>query len=224
MKVGNTPPTVRDDWMRKKHVWRFLACCDYLAAKFFYYFNTVAIVRFAVESVAVLALLGTIVGVFLELQHRGADRGVRIATLFTQIAQIRPDRTRPYDLSSKKFRTIRTSVEALAREGVSMFGVDLRDADLRDADLEFADFTGADLSFARLTGARLRGADLEFARLTGADFRNAIDLFPAQLTSACAAPKGPPLLSSSLEWKENPCPERTEGPSSTWDPPLPQYP
>lgn len=149
-----------------------------------------------IEFVGVLA---AIVVVFVEFRiEKPIDRGVRIATLFAQIADVHalPD--------DKGLNALRPSVEALAREGVSMSGInlsnanlsnaklpganlstanlemaelydaDLRRVDLRGANVLQANFNGANLSGALLRGALLRRADLSGANLNGADLKETI--------------------------------------------------
>lgn len=74
--------------------------------------------------------------------------------------------------------SIKETVEAAARAGVSLEGVDLRRADLRCAYLSIANLNGANLWRANLHGAVMRathlnGAILDEAFLQGADLGNA---------------------------------------------------
>jgi hypothetical protein len=94
--------------------------------------------------------------------------------------------------------TIKITVEAAVRAGISLHSADLRSADLtranlsgadlRSADLSGADLSGADLSGADLSGADLSGADLSGANLSGADLSGAnlsgADLSGANLSGA----------------------------------------
>ena len=172
-KVGSTRPTFRRVWKGKSPVLRFFAPFEYWTAWFFFLFNNVALFRFGIEAVAAGALIVTVVGVYGEFQQRQTDRGVRVATLFAQIAQIHalPD--------GKGLRALKAGVEALAREDVPMTGINLSGAKLRGADL-----SGADLIWADLIDADLIEADLSGADLSGADLSDA-DLIEADLSSAC---------------------------------------
>ena len=96
------------------------------------------------------------------------------------------------------------SVEALAREGVSVEGINLNRADLSRADLY-----GADLRHAHLIKAYLNGADLSGTDLSGADLSDAKRLLSDQLELACAAVDKPPSLSPPLRWNKNPCLSRS---------------
>ena len=215
-RVGLSQPRIREDWMLKNPLWRLLARCDYGASYFFFWFNTIAIVRFVIESVAVAGLVFAIVGVIGEFQQRQTDRGIRIATLFAQIAEIHalPD--------GKGLHALGSAVEALAREGVPMHGInlsgahllraDLRGVDLFGADLSEAFLRGADLRNANLMGAKLNGADLYKADLTDADFfgtdisdtnlRDVIGLSEKQLHDACWESNHPPRAELSIPWTE----------------------
>ena len=64
----------------------------------------------------------------------------------------------------KEDNTIKKTVEAAVRKGIS-----LREADLRCADLHGADLRGADLSYANLDDANLEDSYLSGADLTGAN-------------------------------------------------------
>ena len=120
-KLGSTRPIFRRLWKGKNLVFRIFSPFEYLAAWFFFLFHNVALFRFAIEGAAAGALLVAVVGVYGEFQQREVDRGVHVATLFVQIAQIH---------ALQDGRGLRTSVEALARENVSMMRIDLSGADL----------------------------------------------------------------------------------------------
>ena len=74
--------------------------------------------------------------------------------------------------------SIKKTVEAASKQGVSLVYADLSVADLSGADLSDANLTGADLSGAKLTRANLSGA-----KLPDADFFRA-DLSDAKLSGA----------------------------------------
>ena len=124
MTVGNTRPELREDWRAKHWFWRRLAECEWLASWFFHLFNTVALFRLAIESAAAVALIITVMGVLGEFEQRETDRSVRVATLFTQIAQTLalPD--------ERGLTAVKVSVEMLVQERASMKGINLRKADL----------------------------------------------------------------------------------------------
>ena len=88
--VGTTRPEIRKDWIQKSRVSRFLARCEYGAAHFFYWFNTVALFRLLIRAVTVGVLFVTLWGIYQEFQQRKIDSGVRVATLFAQIARSTP--------------------------------------------------------------------------------------------------------------------------------------
>ena len=132
MKIGSVRPAYRADWRQGNMILRFLALCEYLAEWFFFLFNTVAIFRFAIEGAAAIAIIYGVVGVIGEFQQRGVDRGVRVATLFAQIAQTH---ALP---NGKGLRALKCSVEALAREGVLMHDINLSGAVLLQAQLRGA--------------------------------------------------------------------------------------
>ena len=117
-----------------------------------------------------------------RLSARKADRAVRVATLFSQIANLHalPD--------GKGLKGIKPSVEALAGEGVSMSNINLSGADLRNAQLSGAKLDGADLSGADLVGADLSLADLSHSDLTAASLYEATvtgaNLYEANISDA----------------------------------------
>ena len=139
------------------------------------------------------AILFGLWGLYLEYEQRGVDRGVRIATLFAQIAQTHalPDR--------RGLSALKPSVQALANEGVSMRRIDLQGSDLSGLNLAGVDFEGAnlkevnfantDLSTANLTSANLNRAilsgavlieaNLNKAHLVGAYFQPVSDILEA---------------------------------------------
>ncbi len=179
MNVGKTRP-VTPIQQQKKLFDRGFAWADWLASWFYFGFNNVASVRIAVEGVAVFALVITIIGIFGEIEQRKVDRGVRVATLYAQIAQLRaiPD--------GKRSKALAASVETLARDGVPMSNLVLSEAeirvanlrnaylisaDLRNADFCMTDFSSADLRRANLSAANFRGTILENANFNGADLR-----------------------------------------------------
>ena len=184
MNVGKTrpisPTRKKEKLTAKKLFSRVFARADWLASWFYFGFSNVASVRFAVEGLAVIALVFTVIGVYGEIAQRNVDRGVQVATLFAQIAQTRaiPD--------GKSSAALATIVEALARERVPMSNLvlseaeirvaNLKDAYLQAADLSHADFcmtdfSRADLRWTNLSHANLRGTVLEDADFSGADLR-----------------------------------------------------
>jgi uncharacterized protein YjbI with pentapeptide repeats len=64
-------------------------------------------------------------------------------------------------------------------------GAQLNNANLNKAILRYANLNRADLTAANLTGADLAGANLIDAKLNKANLRDALNLIPAQLESAC---------------------------------------
>ena len=134
----------------------------FIAELFYFKFNNSALFRILVESAAAGAILYGVYGLMQELEQRDVDRGVRIATLFAQIAQTHalPD--------GKGLKALTPSLEALACEGVPMRNINLRRANLVGANLSGVDLGGADLSGANLLKADLREASLFQADLSGA--------------------------------------------------------
>jgi hypothetical protein len=141
-----------------------------------------------IEFIGVLVAIGVVLFDFLSV--RPIDRAVRVATLFAQIAQVH---ALP---GGAGLQALTPSVEALAKEKVSMAGINLSGANLVVADLSGAilpgadlsgtnlyraNLSGADLSDANLYRANLSGADLSDANLKGADLRSA-DLSGADLS------------------------------------------
>lgn len=189
LKVGIARPTFRRIWKKMHAGLRFLAPLEYLAAWFFFLFNNVALLRFTIQAGAAALIIYGGLGVAEEFKQRKADRSIRVATLFAQIADIQ-------SLSGETgLWAIRSSVEALAREHVSMEGIDLRGTVLRgvtfqdailvngvlsgtnliDANLRNANLGNADLSCAVLGNSVLIGANLNGADLSNAVFSNAGD-------------------------------------------------
>ena len=178
-------------------IFRLFAPFEYLAAWFFFLFHNVALFRFAIEAAAAGVLIITVVGVYEELQQRKADRGVRVATLFAQIAQIQ---NLP---SGKSSWAIKAAVEALARENVPMLRLDLSGANLHGANLNGAYLRSANLSDAdrrrkprgrQPRGANLSGTDLmtaEGSLLAGANLSETSfsDLSDAILADADLTPQ-----------------------------------
>ncbi|MDP7097611.1 MAG: pentapeptide repeat-containing protein [Rhodospirillales bacterium] len=126
-----------------------------------------------IEFIGVLVAIGVVLFDFLSV--RPIDRAVRVATLFAQIAQVH---ALP---GGAGLQALTPSVEALAKEKVSMAGINLSGANLVVADLSGAILPGADLSGTNLYRANLSGADLSDANLKGADLRSA-DLSGADLS------------------------------------------
>ena len=185
-KPGEARPAWPHDW-RRGNALKSLACdlfavFEYGTRWYYYLFGNVASFRFLVQLSAVMLFAFGVYGVTMDIEKRQIDRGVREATLFAQIARIHalPD--------GRGSRALKSSVEALARDGVAMKELDLSGADLRGADLAGANFRRADLRDANLIEANLTGADLRGARLSGAILTRAIlagaDICEADLTGA----------------------------------------
>lgn len=166
-KVGSNRPVFRADWSSKNVALRILAPCEFVAAWFFFLFSHVALFRLSIQAVAAAAILVTIVGVYGEFQQRKIDRGVRIAMLFAQIAELH---------ALEKGKGLRPIVEVLARERVSMMRVDLSGADLTGVDLSGADLRQANFSGADLSGVDLSDANLTHADLSGANFNSSFSI------------------------------------------------
>jgi uncharacterized protein YjbI with pentapeptide repeats len=79
--------------------------------------------------------------------------------------------------------TIKETVEAAVKQGVSLRDANLSGADLRNANLSGADLSGADLRYADLRNANLSGAYLSGADFNGAHFSGA-NLARANLSGA----------------------------------------
>ena len=152
---------------------------NWLAGLFYYYFHNLPLFRIIIQGFAAVVILGTGIALLLEIQQREIDRGLRVATLHTQIAQVR---------AIGNERAVKLSLEALAREGASMSNINLYGAVLNNANLRKADLLQADLNTAKLRDANLREANLEEAKLFDAvlaysDLQNA-NLFGADLREA----------------------------------------
>ena len=172
MKIGSDKPTLPKDLNEKSQFHRIFIKCDWAAAWFYFGFNNFPLIRFSLQAVAVVVLVLTVLEVYFDFQQRKADRAVRVATLFSQIAHLHalPD--------GKGLKGLKPSVEALSSEGVPMSNINLSGADLKDAQLSGAKLDGADL-----TGADLHRADLRYADLSHADL-TAAKLFEATITKA----------------------------------------
>ena len=177
MNIGSTRPEFKREWKEKHFLLWLLTPCEYFAAWFFYLFNSVAIFRFSIEAIAVIAIIYSVAGVIGEFEQRKIDRGIRVATLYAQIAQLHalPE--------GKGLWGIRASVAELAREGVPMRDIVLSGANLAATDLVGADLFRANLSNANLVAADLGDASLILADITGANLGSA-SLERALLTSA----------------------------------------
>lgn len=208
MKVGLEKPTLATGHKQKPFLLRSIARCNWAASWFYFGFNNVALIRFAVHIVSASVLLFTIVQIISEFQQREMDRAVRVATLFSQIAHL-------HSLPNKKgLKSLKSSVEALASHNVPMSNINLSGADLSEtnlvgvrvgganlsgadffrADLRDADFRGADLSMANLSEAKVAGANFSGANLSDTIFEGPIEISQEQLNSACASHgKGPQL-------------------------------
>ena len=176
MQVGTRRPTLRPAWMERNKAWQALARLEWLAAWFFYLFRTAALFRFAVEATAAGLLIFGAIGVYTEFQQRDVDRGVRIATLSAQIAEMR---ALP---NYQGMAALKPIVEALVREGVPTRDFDLSGAILVGAELANADLSATYLSHALMQHANLSGADLSRSNLCRSDLAYA-DLSNAKLFS-----------------------------------------
>lgn len=140
---------------------------EYATSWYYYLFGSFASFRFLLQLTAVMLFALGVYGVTIDIEKRQIDRGVREATLFAMIArtQALPD--------GRGARALKSGLEALARDGVSMKEIDLSGADLRGAILIGADLTRANLENAILIEADLSGAELFGANLSGAVFTRA---------------------------------------------------
>ena len=127
----------------------------------------------------VIAILAALVAFAFEVKQRPADRAVRVATLFAQIAEAL---ALPGD---KGVSAVKVSLHALVGEGVDMTDIGLRGANLSGVNLSGAILTGADLTGADLTGANLSEAILSGTNFSGTDLTTATNLTQPQLGLAC---------------------------------------
>ena len=153
---------------KKNTILRLLAPLEYWSRWFFFLFGVSALVRLTIEILGAMVVLAAVVGLLWEFEQRKIDRGIRVATLFTQIAQT-------HALSNDRGLTaLKASVEALGREGVSMQGINLAQVDLRQASLNGVDFRSANLNKTDFSGATLDRATFDFAAMKGARLKSAI--------------------------------------------------
>ncbi len=169
---GEYPPTWNYVVGELHPLFGLFALIEYPANWWVWLWRRNAGVRTLVEFAGATIIVAGVYGLYLEREDRKVDRGVRIATLFAQIAQVH---ALP---NGGGLKALKPSVEALARERVSMSGLDLSDADLIIANL-----SGAKLYAANLSGARLSGADLSGVSLSGANLY-AANLYAASLSGA----------------------------------------
>ena len=167
-KPGDVRPAWPDDW-RKENSFKTIvsgvfSALEYATGWYYYLFGNVSSFRFLLQLSAVMLFAFGVYGVTIDIEKRQIERGVREATLFSLIARTHalPD--------GKGARALRSSVEALARDGVAMKEINLSGADFRGAVLVGADFRRADLSGAIFVEADLSGADFYGADLSGAIF------------------------------------------------------
>ena len=182
MRVGKTLPALRPLWMQRNLAWNILAYLELLATWPFYLFHTLAIFRLAFQAAAIALLILGALGVREEFRQRDIDRGVRIATLSAQLAQMRGLR------DEHRLGAMKPIVEGLVRDRVPMNSFDLTGAILNDADLHNADFSATMLKKALLQRTNLRNGLLDSANichsdLTRADISNA-SLFRTGLSYA----------------------------------------
>lgn len=221
MRIGSAKPILPKDLKERSGLRRTIIVCNWVASWFYFYFHNLALFRFSFQFAAATVLVLTVLQVYIDFQQREADRAVRVATLFSQIAHLH---ALP---NGKGLKGLKPSVEALAAEGVPMSNINLSGADLRDALLRGAKLDGADLSGADLHGADLSHADLSHsdlsaarlyeaiitdANLQGADISDSrlIDvkgLEKRQLDMACTTDRRRPDLGigPSIEWNRNDC-------------------
>lgn len=147
---------------------------NWLADLFYYYFHNLSLFRITIQGIAAAVILGTGIALLLEIQQRNLDRGIRVAVLHTQIAQVR---------AIGDERAVRASLEALARDGATMSNMNLHGAILNKANLRRADLSEANLNNAKLRDANLREANLTEAKLFDAVLANS-DLESANLFGA----------------------------------------
>lgn len=95
-----------------------------------------------------------------ELRQRQVVRQVRIASTFSQVAQI-------VALGEAGFASINHSLQLLADESVSMDRICLSGVHLSNLDL-----SGTELFAANFSNSTLLNVDLKGAALTSADFSN----------------------------------------------------
>lgn len=179
--MSDMPPKL-ETWAgvraRMPRTLRIFTLFEFIAQWIFFILKSSAALRLSLEIVAVGAILAGVWGLLADLEQRKIDRGVRIASLFAQIAEVRalPD--------GVGLNALRPSVEALVRDGVPINRLDLRCVDLSGADLRGAYLSGANLTGVNVAEANLAGANLAFANmkyanlfeagLQGADLEGAI--------------------------------------------------
>ena len=152
----------------------------------------------AKDWIKAVEVSAVVIAVFVLVVHfqidRPKDRAVRVASLYTQMAQLSalPDK--------EALRGLRPAVLTLISEGISASNQNLASLDLSRADLSMAVFNQTDLSHANLLGANFSGADLDGAvfseaNISGADFTGAMNLEQSQIDKACITKGGlPPNL------------------------------
>ena len=188
MNRPNNPPSYQE----AKETALFFAPGEWAAQWVFYLVRRSAFLRLFLELSAAIAVFVGATGLYFEFEQRQVDRGVRIATLFAQIAQVH---ALP---NGEGLSALKSSVTALAREGVDMSGLDLSGVDLSKANLSNAilsnvnlskanltqaDLSGAILSNSNLSDAKLNSANLSKSKLSGANLSNTV-LFDANLQGA----------------------------------------
>ncbi len=177
-QAGISPPRkIKEIWKSAHPILKTLSPIEWLGEWVAYCFKASAGLRLVAEFIALAIVVVTFIAFWLEYEQRGIDRGVRIATLFAQIAQVHalPD--------GKGLKALTPSVEALVRENVPIERIDLNGAVLAQANLSGADLSGADFSGGNLYRANLSGADLSETNLSGANLIGA-NLSGANLYSA----------------------------------------
>ena len=141
-------------------------------------YDTVPFFRLVVRGGVTFSILMGIWGVIGEISQRELDRGVRVATLFAQIAETR---SLPKEIGMS---ALRRSVEALSDEGVSMENINLTDSVLDDATLSNANLKHANLNWVSIRRGNLDSSNLEYSKLFSTDLVGAT-LDDAQLQTAC---------------------------------------
>lgn len=119
MRVGKTRPVLRQHWMQRNKAWQILAYIERLAAWPFYLFHTFAIFRLAVQTATIALLILGALGVREEFRQLDIDRGVRIATLSAQLAQIRGLQ------DGQGLGAMKPIIEGLVRDRIPMNSIDL---------------------------------------------------------------------------------------------------
>jgi hypothetical protein len=161
-------------------------------------------VRTLIEFAGAATIISGVAGLYIERVDRDEDRSTRNAQLIAQIESLAAI-TEPKNAHSG----VRTLMEYLAKEQISMWRISVQGVDLSEADLNGADLEEAKLSGANLDGADLRGAFLSGAILSEAELSGVENLTQAMLDEACIYEGKPPQnLPEGLKPPTNICPEK----------------